>query len=224
MNTLRLDSKGPDVKRVQQRLADLGFSPGAIDGAFGVGTEAAVMAFQRSKGLLADGVVGPNTAEVLFEGVKRAPTVAATDILDDVTPQMAARMFPQTNLTAIKNNLPPVLQGLRDENLTDKPMVLMALATIRAETEGFVPIDEGISRFNTSPGGAPFDLYDFRADLGNGAKGDGAAFKGRGYIQLTGKANYRTIGKSIGQPLEAQPNLANDPAVAGRILASFLAK
>ena len=36
-------------------------------------------------------------------------------------------------------------------------MVLMALATIRAETESFEPISEGKSKFNTSPGGRPFD-------------------------------------------------------------------
>jgi peptidoglycan L-alanyl-D-glutamate endopeptidase CwlK len=224
MEAMRLNSTGPTVKKVQQRLADLGFSPGKIDGEFGAGTDAAVRAFQASKGLLVDGVAGRDTVAALFEGEKRAPKIDAPDILDQVTPQMAAQMFPATNLKAIKNNLPQVLAGLRVEELTDKPMVLMALATIRAETEGFVPIDEGISRFNTSPDGPPFDLYDFRSDIGNGAKGDGARFKGRGYIQLTGRANYVDIGKAIGQPLATQPELANDPAVAGRILAKFLAK
>jgi peptidoglycan L-alanyl-D-glutamate endopeptidase CwlK len=224
METLRLDSSGPDVKRVQERLAELGFNPGKVDGEFGAGTEAAVLAFQRSSGLAADGVVGPDTAAALFQGVKRPPKVAASDILDDIDAQMVARMFPATNLGAIKANLPHVIAGRRAEELTDKPMVLMALATIRAETEGFVPISEGISRFNTSPNGPPFDLYDFRADLGNGAAGDGAKFKGRGFIQLTGRANYRTVGRAIGQPLEGQPELANDGPIAGRILASFLAK
>ena len=50
---------------LQQALQAAGFSPGAIDGSFGLGTEAAVLAFQRSKGLAADGVVGPNTATAL---------------------------------------------------------------------------------------------------------------------------------------------------------------
>jgi len=54
----------------------------------------------------------------------------------------------------------------------------MALATIRAETEGFVPISEGVSRFNTAD--TPFDLYDAGTTigqrLGNIHVGDGPAF------------------------------------------------
>src|SRR6185436_13461427 len=103
-------------------------------------------------------------------------------------------------------------------------MVLMALATIRAETEGFVPIDEGVSRFNTSPGGRPFNLYDNRKDLGNQGPPDGANFKGRGFIQLTGRDNYRGIGKDIGlgKQLVENPVLANEPDIAAKILAFFL--
>ena len=48
----------------------------------------------------------------------------------------------------------------------------MALATIKAESAGFAPISEGKSKWNTSQGGEPFDLYDFRTDIGNGKKGD----------------------------------------------------
>jgi predicted chitinase len=106
----------------------------------------------------------------------------------------------------------------------DKPMVLMALSTIRAETEGFVPISEGKSRFNTL--NSPFDRYDagtsIGARLGNTVAGDGPKFKGRGFIQLTGRDNYTRVGGQIGQPLADQPELANDPAIAGIILARFL--
>jgi len=59
------------------------------------------------------------------------------------------------------------LKALQDAGLADKDMVLMGLATIRAETAGFEPISEGKSIFNTSPGGHPFNLYDNRKDLGN---------------------------------------------------------
>jgi peptidoglycan L-alanyl-D-glutamate endopeptidase CwlK len=108
--------------------------------------------------------------------------------------------------------------------LNDKPMVLMALATIRAETAGFEPINEFRSRFNTSPNGHPFDLYDNRSDLGNTGKPDGERFKGRGFVQLTGRDNYQRIGAKIGlgDGLLQNPDLANDPDVAARILASFL--
>lgn len=101
-------------------------------------------------------------------------------------------------------------------------MVLMALATLRAETESFLPITEGQSRYNTSPGGQPYDLYDRRADLGNTQAGDGAKYCGRGFIQLTGKANYRRHGLVIGEPLLEQPERANEPGIAAALLASFL--
>ena len=59
--TLQQGASGSAVIDLQQRLQKAGFSPGAIDGSFGPGTKAAVIAFQRSKGLVADGIVGPAT-------------------------------------------------------------------------------------------------------------------------------------------------------------------
>jgi peptidoglycan L-alanyl-D-glutamate endopeptidase CwlK len=103
-------------------------------------------------------------------------------------------------------------------------MVLMALGTIRAETARFEPISEKPSKYNTSPGGPhPFDLYDHRATLGNLGPPDGARYKGRGFIQLTGRANYLVYGERLGQPLEESPELANVPRIAAQILAAFLA-
>ena len=100
----------------------------------------------------------------------------------------------------------------------------MALATIRAEAECFEPICEGKSKYNTSPGGHPYDLYDFRTDLGNGQRGDGDRYKGRGFIQLTGRSNYQAHGRAIGlgDRLVQNPDLANYPDIAGKLLASFL--
>lgn len=59
--TLQLGARGTAVKQLQSRLNQLGFNAGAADGAFGPKTLAAVKAFQRSRGLEADGVVGPKT-------------------------------------------------------------------------------------------------------------------------------------------------------------------
>jgi peptidoglycan L-alanyl-D-glutamate endopeptidase CwlK len=101
-------------------------------------------------------------------------------------------------------------------------MLLIALATVRAETESFEPVSEAESHFNTSPGGLAFDLYDHRAALGNQGPPDGANFRGRGFIQLTGRANYAQFGAQIAQPLVANPALANDPAIAAALLARFL--
>jgi putative chitinase len=221
MQNLRLGSRGPDVTRLQQKLAELGFDPKGVDGVFGSDTEGALKRFQQNSGLAVNGIADESTFNALHLDVAPvAPSITAS-----VTPTIVARMFPTaTPLKNIQNNLPFVLSALDEAELGDKNMVLMALGTIRAESEGFVPIDEGKSKFNTSPGGRPFDKYDNRKDLGNTGIPDGERYKGRGFIQLTGRSNYRTIGKDIGlgTELEANPLLANEPDVAGRILAFFL--
>jgi peptidoglycan hydrolase-like protein with peptidoglycan-binding domain len=66
--TLREGARGEPVRALQNRLNSLGFNVGAADGAFGPKTTAAVKAFQQSKGLPADGVVGPKTWDKL--GIK----------------------------------------------------------------------------------------------------------------------------------------------------------
>ena len=58
---IKLGSTGSAVIKLQQRLGDLGFNPGAVDGVFGENTKAAIKAFQRSVGLKDDGIVGSNT-------------------------------------------------------------------------------------------------------------------------------------------------------------------
>ena len=55
-----------------------------------------------------------------------------------------------------------------------------------------------------------------------GAPGDGALYKGRGFVQLTGKFNYEKFGQQLGLDLINNPDLANDRDVAARILAAFL--
>jgi len=59
--TLRRGARGPAVNALQRRLQKLGFKPGGVDGIFGPKTLAAVKRFQRAKGLVADGIVGPKT-------------------------------------------------------------------------------------------------------------------------------------------------------------------
>ena len=64
--TLRKGYVGDDVKQVQQRLKDLGYYSGSIDGNYGTGSMAAVQAFQRRNGLSADGLAGSQTFTKLF--------------------------------------------------------------------------------------------------------------------------------------------------------------
>lgn len=68
MNAYRRGSKGPEVSRIQEKLRELGLYLGDIDGIFGGGCEGAVKRFQRSRGMLVDGVVGAATWQTLFSG------------------------------------------------------------------------------------------------------------------------------------------------------------
>ena len=235
MPVLKKGSSGPDVTALQQKLKDLGFDPKGVDGNFGGGTEAAVIAFQQANGLDVDGKVGPNTRAALQLDDADAGSAGDTtdadggadaggDATGGVTAAIASKMFPGTPISNIEQNLPFVLQALNDAGLGDKDMILMALATIRAETGNFTPLSEFQSKFNTPPGGPPFSLYDNRKDLGNQGPPDGANFKGRGYIQLTGRFNFLEHGKAIGlgTQLIDNPQLANQPDIAAKLLASFL--
>lgn len=62
---LRRGSTGGEVKEVQRRLKKWGYYSGSVDGIFGSGTRAAVIAFQKKNGLTADGVVGKATYKAL---------------------------------------------------------------------------------------------------------------------------------------------------------------
>jgi len=175
----------------------------------------------------ADGFMNLPFLRPIDGGAASGAAAGPGDITGLVTPQMVKQIFdPATPLAKITANLPFVMAGLRARQLGDRPMVLMALGTIRAETAGFVPIGEGKSKFNTSPGGSPFNLYDagtsIGAKLGNTVPGDGPRFKGRGFVQLTGRFNYTRIGPQVGVDLVGNPEMANDPAVAGLILSQFL--
>src|SRR3989304_2404722 len=121
MQTLKEGSSGPEIKTLQQKLKEKGFNPGSIDGDFGPATAAAVIAFQKSEGLLADGIAGPRT--------QRALGLIADDSLPNVIPGVTvtavSKMFPVTPVDNIKANLPFVCNGLQEKDLVDKPMVLM---------------------------------------------------------------------------------------------------
>jgi len=57
--------------------------------------------------------------------------------------------------------------------------------------------------------------------LGNTKAGDGERYKGRGYIQLTGRYNYKRAGEALGLPLEAKPELVEKPEVAAKVALWF---
>ena len=63
-----------------------------------------------------------------------------------------------------------------------------------------------------------FDKYDGRKDLGNTLPGDGYRFRGRGYVQLTGRSNYQKASTKIGVDIVASPDRALEPAIAAAIM------
>lgn len=88
------------------------------------------------------------------------------------------------------------------------------------------------SRFRTEAAAAPFcrnpqglanNVYANRMGNGSPRSGDGFRYRGRGYLQLTGRSNYRNFGRLIGIDLEAEPERAEEPETAWLIAASYFA-
>jgi hypothetical protein len=119
---------------------------------------------------------------------------------------------------AFQANWPHIENCLRATGILSRDVAIAAMATVAVETAWtFRPIHEygNDDYFNKK--------YDTRADLGNTPEkdGDGAIYCGRGYIQITGKANYRRYGGLVGRDLVNHPQMAMEPAVAGAILALY---
>lgn len=96
------------------------------------------------------------------------------------------------------------------------PIIAYMLATVRHETSAtFAPLYErGPRKY--------FDRYEPNTSigkmLGNIHPGDGYLYRGRGYVQITGRANYERLGKVLSLDLVADPDAALDQNVAYKIL------
>lgn len=105
---------------------------------------------------------------------------------------------------------PAMLRG----GIDTVPRMSSFLGQIMHETAGFQFLTELASG----------QAYEGRLDLGNNQPGDGRRFKGRGFIQLTGRANYRAAGADLDLPLETQPELAARPDIAALTAVWFWSK
>ncbi len=202
---------GPDVRAVQRQLADLGYGV-VVDGSFGPKTAQAVKEFQQAHGLAADGLVGAATRAALTRTARRPATASGGAFLPPA--EIAAICgCPANNVV---EHWPGIQAALAECSLSDRASTIAAVATIGTEVPAFLPIDEyGGDAYFTR-------MYEGRRDLGNSRPGDGARYHGRGFIQLTGRANYRAYGQKLGLGLEQDPELALQPDVAARILAHYL--
>lgn len=122
---------------------------------------------------------------------------------------VAASQAPEA---AVRTHWPTLYAALQEHGIADGWTQLAMIATVAVETaHRFAPIAE----FATG------EAYEGRADLGNTQPGDGRRFKGRGFIQVTGRANYAAYGKRLRLDLEGNPALALSPSVSADIATLF---
>jgi Chitinase class I len=111
----------------------------------------------------------------------------------------------------------PILEKhLLAAGLSSDKTAVAVLATVAVETaHKFKPIhEEGGQQYFTH-------LYENRHDLGNVEPGDGARFHGRGFIQITGRANYEHFGKLLKVDIVTDPDRALDPDISAQIAVQF---
>jgi putative chitinase len=214
--------KGDNNENVRLMQQKLGIEPAVTN--FGPKTEAAVKAWQSANGLTADGIVGPATwAKIMGEGAS-VPT-----------PIVSAPIAPVggLKLDKLKGHIPDAVIAMIPDTAAkfqiNTPLRLAHfLAQCGHESGGFRATQENLNYsakglagifkkyFPTEAAAAPYarqpqkiasKVYGNRMGNGPESSGEGYKFRGRGYIQLTGKENYTAFGKSIGEDMTVNPDV-----------------
>lgn len=221
---LKQGSTGPEVKALQAKLKQLGFDPNGVDGNFGPGTTAALIKFQKSKGLSPDGSAGPLTMAALNAAVVVNPVVA--------NPAPAPAVVTPLNLMALTGHLPAsvitqIPETAEKFGITTNLRLAHFLAQCALESIEFTATVENLNykaarllqvfpkyfkgvdpaTYANNPTRIGNRVYANRMGNGDEASGDGFKFRGRGYIQLTGKNNYTQFSQFIGEDCVANPDL-----------------
>jgi putative chitinase len=220
--------RGDNNAEVKQLQAKLGLEP---VGNFGPKTEDAVKAFQSKNGLTADGKVGPTTwAKIMGTSVSTTPAPVAAPAapiansgnlklanLKGHIPDAVIAMIPDT---AAKFGINTPLRlahflaqcghesgGFRatQENLNYSAKGLMGIF------KKYFPSEALANSYARQPAKIAGKVYANRMGNGSEASGEGYKFRGRGYIQLTGKENYTAFGKSIGEDMTVTPDKVAGP-------------
>ena len=213
---LKNGSKGEDVKKLQTKLGL------TADGAFGPGTEKVVKEWQSANGLTADGIVGDGTWSKMF---------GATQVIkEDVVIPSGGSL----NIEKLKGHIPDaVIAQIPDTakkfNITNNLRLAHFLSQCGHESGGFKAVSENLNysadglkkifgkyfpgNLNESYAKQPEKIasrvYGGRMGNGDEASKEGYKFRGRGFIQLTGKANYTNFTKFIGEDCISNPDLVS---------------
>lgn len=134
----------------------------------------------------------------------RAPTASSA------LPPPAAQ--PSRSVSGRVTNEAMMRQTLEKAGITDPKQKAILMGQLSHESGGF-------RLMNEVGGGA---RYEGRRDLGNTQAGDGDRFRGRGFIQLTGRSNYDAAGKALGIDLVNNPDMAAQPEIASQIALWYL--
>ncbi len=121
------------------------------------------------------------------------------------------RIMPNLSAAKAQEYLPHLNRAMQEAGINTPQRQEQFLAQLGHESGGLRYMEEIAS-------GA---AYEGRRDLGNTQPGDGTRFKGRGPIQLTGRANYAAAGRALGLDLVNNPQQAASPEVGFRIAAWY---
>jgi len=231
---LKRGDNNEDVKKLQQKL---GLEP---IGNFGPKTEDAVKAWQTRNGLTADGIVGPNTWNKIM-GITTVPKPVAQPTTTAPASQPIASApvasVAGLNLAKLKGHVPDNVIAMIPDTAAkfgiNTPLRLAHfLAQCGHESGGFRATQENLNysakglmgifkkyfptpalaaQYERKPEKIANRVYGGRMGNGPEASGEGYKFRGRGYIQLTGKENYTAFGKSIGEDMTVNADKVSGP-------------
>lgn len=119
-----------------------------------------------------------------------------------ITSDILKKIEPKAKKSIIEDLAVYLAPALEEAKINTPNRVAHFLAQAAHESDGFKTLQE-----YWGPTAAQ-KKYEGRKDLGNTVAGDGSLFRGRGIFQITGRANYKTIGKAIGEDLITDPSIA----------------